>query len=143
VWVWVWVCVCVCVWVGGWVGGWVGVEGGGGVQPASRSTLAAGVAACRVDFEDLTFHELIGKGSCKTVYRGRWNSTMVAIVCMRRGGAVKEARFLQQLSNHPNLVQFYRCVLFRAFVCVCMCVCVYVCVCVSVFLLRIFGCVAF
>jgi len=59
-------------------------------------------------------------------YRGRWNSTMVAIVCMRRGGVVADARWLQLLSNHPNLVQFYRCAgsCVRARVKICVCVCI-------------------
>jgi len=47
----------------------------------------------------------------QTVYRGRWANTPVAIVRMRKGGTVTEARMMQQLSGHPNLVQFYRCVL--------------------------------
>eukprot|EP00775_Hariotina_reticulata_P013512 gene13512-13637_t len=51
---------------------------------------------------------MIGKGSFKTVYRGRWRNTSVAIVRMRKGGMVTEARLMQQLSSHPNLVQFYR-----------------------------------
>jgi hypothetical protein len=42
------------------------------------------------------------------VYRGRWANTNVAIVCMRKGGSVTEARMMQELSGHPNLVQFYR-----------------------------------
>lgn len=62
----------------------------------------------RIAFQDLYFHEMIGKGSFKTVYRGRWNNTNVAIVSMRRGGMVTEARVLQRMSSHPNLVQFYR-----------------------------------
>lgn len=62
----------------------------------------------RVAFEELTFHETIGKGSYKTVYRGRWANAAVAIVRMRRGGSVTEARMMQELSGHPNLVQFYR-----------------------------------
>jgi hypothetical protein len=44
----------------------------------------------------------------QTVYRGRWANTNVAIVCMRKGGSVTEARMMQELSGHPNLVQFYR-----------------------------------
>lgn len=77
----------------------------------SRTSPAAYMldSKLRIAFQDLYFHELIGKGSFKTVYRGRWNSTNVAIVCMRRGGMVTEARVLQRLSSHPNLVQFYRC----------------------------------
>ncbi len=51
---------------------------------------------------------MIGKGSFKTVYRGAWNNTHVAVVAMRRGGLVAEARLLQRLSTHPNLVQLYR-----------------------------------
>ncbi len=61
-----------------------------------------------IDYGDLTFHELIGKGALKAVYRGRWNDTNVAIIGMRKGGMVTGARVLQRLSNHPNLVQFYR-----------------------------------
>lgn len=44
----------------------------------------------------------------QAVYRGRWNQTNVAIVRMRKGGTVTEARMMQELSGHPNLVQFYR-----------------------------------
>lgn len=81
------------------------------VSTSSCPSSASGAALqqkLRVDYKDLTFHELIGKGSFKTVYRGRWNNTNVAIICMRKGGMVTEARVLQRLSNHPNLVQFYR-----------------------------------
>ena len=63
----------------------------------------------RIDYAELTFHQLIGKGMFKAVYRGRWNNTSVAIVSMRRGGAVTEARLLQRMSNHPNLVQVDGC----------------------------------
>ncbi len=52
--------------------------------------------------------QVIGKGSFKTVYRGAWHNTAVAVVAMRRGGLVAEARLLQRLSTHPNLVQLYR-----------------------------------
>ncbi|KAG2489359.1 hypothetical protein HYH03_012189 [Edaphochlamys debaryana] len=62
----------------------------------------------QVPFSELTFHALIGRGTFKQVYRGTWNNTQVAIVAMRRGGMVTEARVLQQLGSHPNLVQFYR-----------------------------------
>lgn len=62
----------------------------------------------RIPFKDLSFHELIGKGTFKAVYRGRWHSTHVAIVSMLRGGIVKEARIQQLIGNHPNIVQFYR-----------------------------------
>ena len=62
----------------------------------------------QVPHRELTFHQLIGKGTYKAVYRGRWNNTSVAIVCMRKGGMVPEARVLQRMSNHPNLVQLYR-----------------------------------
>lgn len=62
----------------------------------------------KIAFEDVVFHQSIGKGSFKSVYRGRWGNTNVAIVRMRQGGMVTEARVLQKLSVHPNLVQFYR-----------------------------------
>lgn len=52
--------------------------------------------------------QVIGKGTFKTVYRGRWTNTSVAVVSMRNGGLVTEAEVLQRLSIHPNLVQFYR-----------------------------------
>jgi hypothetical protein len=42
------------------------------------------------------------------VYRGRWANTNVAIVRMRKGGAITEARMMQELRGHPNLVQLYR-----------------------------------
>ncbi|GFR47760.1 hypothetical protein Agub_g9525 [Astrephomene gubernaculifera] len=62
----------------------------------------------RIPFKEITLHKVIGKGSFKTVYRGSWNNTHVAVVAMRRGGLVAEARLLQRLSTHPNLVQLYR-----------------------------------
>ncbi|KAG2453066.1 hypothetical protein HYH02_002399 [Chlamydomonas schloesseri] len=62
----------------------------------------------RISFHEITFYKVIGKGSFKTVYRGAWNNTHVAVVAMRRGGLVAEARLLQRLSTHPNLVQLYR-----------------------------------
>ncbi|KXZ54011.1 hypothetical protein GPECTOR_5g122 [Gonium pectorale] len=62
----------------------------------------------RIPFREITLHKVIGKGTFKTVYRGSWNSTAVAVVAMRRGGLVAEARLLQRLSTHPNLVQLYR-----------------------------------
>lgn len=77
----------------------------------ARSYLLLTKAVCLWFTQELYFHEMIGKGSFKTVYRGRWNNTNVAIVSMRRGGMVTEARVLQRMSNHPNLVQFYRLVL--------------------------------
>ena len=82
----------------------------------------------RVDFTDLQFYSVLGKGSYKTVYKGRWRQTTVAIVCMRRGGPVREARIMQRLHAHPNLVQFCRqaCVWV-----VCGCARVHVCVCVA------------
>lgn len=76
----------------------------------SRVSESALDTKLRVDFQDLTFHKLIGKGSFKSVWRGRWGNTTVAIVSMHKGGMVTEARVLQRLSNHPNMVQFYRCV---------------------------------
>lgn len=74
----------------------------------SASASAALNSRLQVPFCELTFHQLIGKGSFKQVYRGKWNNTNVAIIMMRRGGLVTEARVLQRLSSHPNLVQFYR-----------------------------------
>jgi hypothetical protein len=62
----------------------------------------------RIDFADLTVGNLIGKGSFKAVYRGRWNNVNVAVICMRTGGMVTESRVMQRISSHPNLVQFYR-----------------------------------
>ncbi|KXZ48810.1 hypothetical protein GPECTOR_25g394 [Gonium pectorale] len=73
-----------------------------------RQTRAKPRSKLKVPFSELTFHALIGKGSFKQVYRGKWNNTIVAIVAMRRGGLVTEARLMQQLGAHPNLVQFYR-----------------------------------
>jgi hypothetical protein len=61
-----------------------------------------------IPFDELVFHETIGRGSFKTVYRGRWGNAKVAIVRMSQGGMVTEARLMQRLSTHPNLVQFYR-----------------------------------
>lgn len=87
--------------------GSVGMATGASV-PGSGPSDPRLSARLRVDFKDITFNELIGKGSFKTVYRGRWSNTAVAVVCMRRGGMVTEARMMQSLSTHPNLVQFYR-----------------------------------
>lgn len=85
------------------------------LRPASHSSCsgrAHGVhklkTRLRVPFHDLVFHEPIGSGSFKTVFRGRWGNTAVAIVRMRKGGLVTEARLMQSLGTHPNLVQFYR-----------------------------------
>lgn len=61
-----------------------------------------------IPFSELVFHQMIGQGSFKSVFRGRWRNTNVAIVRMRKGGLLTEARLMQQLSTHPNLVQFYR-----------------------------------
>jgi serine/threonine protein kinase len=61
-----------------------------------------------VPFNELVFHQVVGRGSFKCVYRGSWHNTNVAIVRMHKGGLVTEARLMQQLSTHPNLVQFYR-----------------------------------
>ena len=44
----------------------------------------------------------------QTVHRGRGANTNVAIVRMRKGGTVTEARMMQEMIGHPNLVQFYR-----------------------------------
>lgn len=74
----------------------------GGVASSARSQRGW------VPYTDLVFNELISKGAFKAVYRGKWNSTQVAIVCMRKGGLITEARILQLISNHPNLVQFFR-----------------------------------
>lgn len=63
-----------------------------------------------IAFDELVFHQMIGQGSFKSVFRGRWRNTNVAIVRMRKGGLLTEARLMQKLSTHPNLVQFYRCV---------------------------------
>lgn len=79
--------------------------------PGGRPHLGTGSReglAVDVPFSDLTFHEMIGKGSFKAVFRGRWNNTAVAIVRMTQGGLLTEARIMQQLGNHPNLVQFFR-----------------------------------
>ena len=65
-------------------------------------------AVCRQLASRAVCKQVIGKGSFKTVYRGAWNNTHVAVVAMRRGGLVAEARLLQRLSTHPNLVQLYR-----------------------------------
>lgn len=62
-------------------------------ESTSSSTSNARLQSkLRVDYKELTFHQLIGKGSFKAVYRGRWNNTSVAILCMRKGGMVTEAR---------------------------------------------------
>lgn len=44
----------------------------------------------------------------QTVYRGRWRGAAVAIVRMRKGGAMAEARLMAELRAHPNLVRFHR-----------------------------------
>jgi hypothetical protein len=77
----------------------------------SRGLRGALSLKLQVDFSELEFFEQIGKGSFKTVFRGRWGSTKVAIVRMRKGGVVTDARVMQRLSTHPNLVQFYRWVI--------------------------------
>lgn len=62
----------------------------------------------RLEFDTLDFIEKIGTGSFKTVYRGRWSSNNVAIARMRKGGVLMEARLMEKLSSHPNLVTYYR-----------------------------------
>mmetsp|Transcript_39811 Transcript_39811/g.112956 ORF Transcript_39811/g.112956 Transcript_39811/m.112956 type:complete len:904 (+) Transcript_39811:561-3272(+) len=69
---------------------------------------AAIMGQLKVDFQALKIEEEIGSGNFKIVYRGRWNGTAVAIVKMQAGGMVTEARIMQKLGTHPNLVQFYR-----------------------------------
>ncbi|GLI61355.1 hypothetical protein VaNZ11_003718 [Volvox africanus] len=84
------------------------VDEGTNLSVLTPSELTALQSKLKVPYTDLTFHALIGKGSFKQVYRGKWNNTNVAIVAMRRGGLVTEARLMQRLGAHPNLVQFYR-----------------------------------
>eukprot|EP00873_Tetraselmis_striata_P021629 jgi/Tetstr1/441893/TSEL_030102.t1 len=66
------------------------------------------ISRLKVDFNTLKIEKEIGRGSCKTVYLGRWGSTAVAITRMQKGGMATEARIMQRLGTHPNLVQFYR-----------------------------------
>ncbi|GIL49207.1 hypothetical protein Vafri_5351 [Volvox africanus] len=84
------------------------VDDGTNLSVLTPSESTALQSKLKVPYTDLTFHALIGKGSFKQVYRGKWNNTNVAIVAMRRGGLVTEARLMQRLGAHPNLVQFYR-----------------------------------
>ena len=59
---------------------------------ASPSTHLELNRRLEISLSDLTFSELIGKGAFKSVYRGRWCGTMVAIMCLRKGGMLVEAR---------------------------------------------------
>mmetsp|Transcript_33482 Transcript_33482/g.99671 ORF Transcript_33482/g.99671 Transcript_33482/m.99671 type:complete len:383 (-) Transcript_33482:2062-3210(-) len=95
---------------------WTGGHNEGCTQLVSDAVCEAGLRSPAhprpnterlIRYQDLQFNELISKGAFKTVYRGKWNGTRVAIVCMRKGGLVAEARLLQQVSSHPNIVQFY------------------------------------
>mmetsp|Transcript_27732 Transcript_27732/g.65887 ORF Transcript_27732/g.65887 Transcript_27732/m.65887 type:complete len:790 (-) Transcript_27732:520-2889(-) len=69
---------------------------------------ASAITDCKVDFNLLALGEMIGSGSCKTVYRGMWSSNSVAIVQMRSGGMQAEANIMRELGLHPNLIRFYR-----------------------------------
>eukprot|EP00803_Ostreobium_quekettii_P002341 evm.model.scf_47.1 EVM.evm.TU.scf_47.1 scf_47:4525-13989(-) len=61
-----------------------------------------------IQIDKLDLIEKIGSGSFKTVFRGKWGSNDVAIARMRKGGVVLEARLMDKLQSHPNLVTFYR-----------------------------------
>lgn len=61
-----------------------------------------------IPLSDLQFHELIGSSPNKALYRGSWNHTSVGVLVLRFSGVVSNARTLQRISSHPNLVQFYR-----------------------------------
>eukprot|EP00798_Chlamydomonas_sp_ICE-L_P010032 gene10032-7922_t len=62
----------------------------------------------RLDFTDLEFCELIHRGSRKDVYLGSWAETRVTIICERDEGVAPKVSILQDMDNHPNIVQFYR-----------------------------------
>eukprot|EP00210_Caulerpa_lentillifera_P000088 g84.t1 len=62
----------------------------------------------RLEFDSLNFFEFVGSGSFKTVYKGSWSGTDVAIVRMKIGGILQEARLLQHIPHHPNINTFYR-----------------------------------
>eukprot|EP00798_Chlamydomonas_sp_ICE-L_P017508 gene17508-23820_t len=61
----------------------------------------------RLDFAELEFCELIHRGARKDVYRGSWAETRVAIICDRDQGVAHKASILQDMENHPNILQFY------------------------------------
>eukprot|EP00803_Ostreobium_quekettii_P004159 evm.model.scf_1037.5 EVM.evm.TU.scf_1037.5 scf_1037:22658-32305(+) len=61
-----------------------------------------------INLDMLDRMEVIGSGSFKTVFRGKWGSNDVAIARMRQGGVLPEARLMEKLETHPNLVTFYR-----------------------------------
>ena len=49
----------------------------------------------------------IGVGQDKSVYRGFWKGSNVAILHIRRGSCETEARIFSLLGRHPHLVTFY------------------------------------
>ncbi len=49
----------------------------------------------------------IGVGHSKSVYRGFWRRSNVAILHMRNGSCETEARIFSLLGRHPHLVTFY------------------------------------
>ncbi|KAJ9524658.1 hypothetical protein QJQ45_024263 [Haematococcus lacustris] len=60
-----------------------------------------------ISFSDLQLHELLAQGRHREVYRGYWFNTEVAVICMKGGGKIREARLLQRQCKHPNLQMFY------------------------------------
>lgn len=58
-------------------------------------------------FKRLEILEQIGSGSFKNVYRGKWGARQVAVACMQEGGILLEARLLEHIPRHPNLLTIY------------------------------------
>lgn len=62
----------------------------------------------RLEFNSLEFMEPIGSGYFKTVYRGIWRGFDVAIARLKKGGPLQEARLLQSIPPHPNIIKFHK-----------------------------------
>lgn len=61
-----------------------------------------------VEWETLTILNKLGSGTEKRAYKGRWADHEVAVVHNKKGGICVEGSLLQTITDHPNLVHFWR-----------------------------------